>query len=952
MDGQVASNPNATVSLKGFSPGVKIREGSLVPTIFIGLGGFGLAVITRLKKAINTIIPNPDINKGFAFLVVDSHPNPNPGDISSQEYIAASCMVNPEELVERFPGLSWYSEIIGKYKVKNIEGANMTRAVGRLAFCNPVTLQEFIQKLNTAKSQVTAQNPYFKSEGEPLIVIISSSCGGTGAGMFLDVCNVTSNILGLTTFISPILVTPEGWYKTVSPVYHPRLCANTYSLLKDIMYLKRNDVPIRYVGIDTEENFMLPKFFNILHTNNEFDRVIFSDYQEIADAIVEYLIYQIIATQPEEKPRKRFGENLEENLDKYFRSIGISKVVVPINEIVRILTFDVLGEALRRELIPDVEDNIKSSVDLWIDKNNLGEYNTDQLQDAIFKDSSGNRINVDVDTEKHLQGIKRHQFASVCNDYIKSQKQNIEGLFRGVVRRNAEKLLKSAIEYLENEIERWGKFSQGSLLRFLELAKSTIEVHQNSLEGELSKFKIIIKNREIELKNSVDGVAYAAKSGIFVRKRRLELAIKAFDSVLDGYLNQLIKLWAMEEGLIIYKYLQEFIQTRITSAQQVVNIIKSRQSYIDSELARLKNELEKVSRPTQMGINKKYSLLNNEQIKQIFSDEIVGEMEILINNIKDKWHSGDLLNLPSISNEEWIEKSCSEVLKKISSKLNNYSIDKVLENYYSKTGKLSALFNNLKPLSSPLFPLEASQKEQAYDTEWIVVVEPSVEQNIKDYITRYLASDSVHYSNIPNPFEMIVYCEKTHYLINSLKNIKHYKANFENLMENYRKGYKKISVYPVHCLPNSDNWEDYCFPIPEKKKETMLIFILGRAFNYSYPSLKPDGTPDDRNTAFIYRSGNYYYFIDENKPIKLGNSLGDAIDSLEANPDWRNKIKNMIERKKEVVGIEDVRKKLENYIIELDKEIDNATKERQPILQSLKTELEKYIKTELSVSIL
>ena len=226
------------------------RALSLRPTLYIGLGGFGCTVLRRVKTVIAAGLPN-EIG-GFAFLGLDTYPQPLHDELTSNEYVPLSVGVDPNEVAKtQSKFLGWFRELAGNFKARNIvSGADATKAIGRLAFRQVATLQDFLGKLDHAYDQLNRFRDRFASGKPPKVYVVSTLAGGTGAGCLVDVLAITGRFfrhnLGADFPYHAVLATPDVLRGEVPHEHIPSLFANTYASLKELHYFPGDTLRVDY----------------------------------------------------------------------------------------------------------------------------------------------------------------------------------------------------------------------------------------------------------------------------------------------------------------------------------------------------------------------------------------------------------------------------------------------------------------------------------------------------------------------------------------------------------------------------------------------------------------------------------------------------------------------------------------------------------------------------------
>lgn len=209
--------------------------------MFVGLGGSGGKTLRFLKRDLNAWLDNVGwtggMPLGWQFLQVDTPTVQDGAEIKTapmlapDEYLGLvasgttfddidqSMMANPQHLTEF---ASWRVKPEG-LEVPVHTGAGMYRAVGRsvaLAYLGAIRsrLVASFSKLNLPESQASLSALYRHVHQEdpaveqtaPIVVVVSSLAGGTGAGLINDVCDLLREmdpVAGGASF--GLLYTPE-----------------------------------------------------------------------------------------------------------------------------------------------------------------------------------------------------------------------------------------------------------------------------------------------------------------------------------------------------------------------------------------------------------------------------------------------------------------------------------------------------------------------------------------------------------------------------------------------------------------------------------------------------------------------------------------------------------------------------------------------------------------------
>lgn len=220
--------------------------------LFIGLGGSGGKTLRFIKAGLNEWLERHDWDEGipigFQFAHIDTPTEPDGKDVGD------SSLISPEEYLGLVgKGISY--ELVadnldkgptphldlGGWRVEpsNLmvsiqEGAGQFRAVGRSVGAaylsqiknflkNSITQIKDVQaqpQLNKLHAKVTKKPVGAGGQSEPFVVVVSSLAGGTGAGIFMDTCDVLR------------LLEPTWGHHSFALLYTPEVFANIPDLQK------------------------------------------------------------------------------------------------------------------------------------------------------------------------------------------------------------------------------------------------------------------------------------------------------------------------------------------------------------------------------------------------------------------------------------------------------------------------------------------------------------------------------------------------------------------------------------------------------------------------------------------------------------------------------------------------------------------------------------------------
>jgi hypothetical protein len=223
---------------------------TIYPTMVVGVGGMGTNTVRAAKRRFRNVWGGDQLPGMIQLLALDTEPLVNRLDqepLFADEF-AYMGKFDATRLVanlEQHPEIArwWHYPSIPLGYIHN--GAKQLRPIGRLCFYrNYVTFKQMLEtklaNLDKIRDMETAQNRGFPVVGNyQLIYVVSSLCGGTGSGMFLDVVHcirakVRNNARIVGIFYLPDVIEAE----LTSDLQRRRIRANAYAALKEINYFQ------------------------------------------------------------------------------------------------------------------------------------------------------------------------------------------------------------------------------------------------------------------------------------------------------------------------------------------------------------------------------------------------------------------------------------------------------------------------------------------------------------------------------------------------------------------------------------------------------------------------------------------------------------------------------------------------------------------------------------------
>jgi tubulin-like protein len=232
------------------------KKPMLKPAIVIGLGGTGNQVVRRLKQMVYNQYGNtPTL---LNFLVADTDED----TFNNQSWAPFPALTELEQVplydpqvpfsdVCDNPGAypeihDWLLPAVDVGLLDRQDGAGQIRMLGRVAFHKSFAFFErrishFFDQCQRIQNRLDAMQRYdFNVETDPVVYLVSSVCGGQGAGSFIDAA-VALRALAISRFprlnLIGVLTMPSVYAEIVPRENWSKVCANAHAAMKEMDYL-------------------------------------------------------------------------------------------------------------------------------------------------------------------------------------------------------------------------------------------------------------------------------------------------------------------------------------------------------------------------------------------------------------------------------------------------------------------------------------------------------------------------------------------------------------------------------------------------------------------------------------------------------------------------------------------------------------------------------------------
>ena len=229
------------------------------PALIIGLGGSGTDVVRRFKRRFRVMYPTTPYVR---FLGIDTAPQTPEREhlpqLSDDEFVRTSDFrmdfYTSPGYIDQHPTIrGWWKGYDGLPARFVNAGAGMKRPIGRLALF--INYQPVVRRINDQLRAIFSSDVFFALPEEYRkavnVYIVSSTCGGTGTGMFLDIAyiarHVVANQFGMEPWVRALLLLPSVFLGTgqVTDQNAQNLRSNAFGALTELDYSMSKDASLR-----------------------------------------------------------------------------------------------------------------------------------------------------------------------------------------------------------------------------------------------------------------------------------------------------------------------------------------------------------------------------------------------------------------------------------------------------------------------------------------------------------------------------------------------------------------------------------------------------------------------------------------------------------------------------------------------------------------------------------
>ncbi|MBD3217023.1 MAG: hypothetical protein GF310_02015 [candidate division Zixibacteria bacterium] len=329
------------------------------PAVVIGLGGTGVKTITFLKKILQE--QAEDSAQFVRFLAIDI--DELKGEVASASLFGNPIRLDPEKNeffriadqtrgseARNIPSVSsWFPEEGYKY-LPLTEGARQAKPIGRLGFFlshDELTRRVYRLADKLVTPQVLETFPSIKA-GELNVYVVSSICGGTGAGLFLDIAYELRYLQQQTQLPEKSRIKGLFALGDVYDAVSKRVLANTYASLRELNWIQKEDAAFHPVYPDGTRDVIRGRAFDAVYLFGDKNRsdIEISSPDDFAQLCAEFIFLDSGSdVQETGDPLSQMMQSNRNNAEVYtmnydadgtprsYSALGLCKIRFPIDRV-------------------------------------------------------------------------------------------------------------------------------------------------------------------------------------------------------------------------------------------------------------------------------------------------------------------------------------------------------------------------------------------------------------------------------------------------------------------------------------------------------------------------------------------------------------------------------------------------------------------------------------------
>jgi hypothetical protein len=567
----------------------------VTPIIVVGLGGTGMKTLLQLKKMIVEHHP-----RGLAelpalrLLCIDSDdllaPTNGDADVGLDpvgEYLKLEIPGNVGYVdLDRARG--WFPKELEYYIPDLATGCKQYKALGRLLFAwNYAKVLRLFEPLRSMVDSKLLKQLGVTELEDPLVYVITSLCGGTGAGMFIDTAYLLSSLWKrkwsrFNTKVCGLFALPSVFADISQGT--ERIRSNAYASLKELDHFMNKDVYTDeqlafrgdYPYVEHPESYAMSPFDRVFLFDNSNGRVSISSAQ-VYEMMARYVY--LMACGELAQDYNSIDNNLNPKVRGVYRllnkptcysSFGYYSVVFPKATALALAAADLALDIVQQELASATgQRDMDGLTDAFLTERGLLFSNqSPQILHTLsfYTDSTGNRADIQDTIGTTVANIDLTNEApesceAILREYDTRFANTDLALFAADAQREAQARLRAFRAGLEAEIQKLADPARkGSVMQvhlFLqELQKEigedaqAIESLARQTEKQLPGLKSALDTHFLKLRETASSRSVFTLIGM---KRAMARLVTESREVLEAYWLARRKATVLQKALAFYK---------------------------------------------------------------------------------------------------------------------------------------------------------------------------------------------------------------------------------------------------------------------------------------------------------------------------------------------------------------------------------------------------------------
>jgi len=801
---------------------------SVTPTIIIGLGGTGYEAVIRLKKkfidtfskpvpVVRFLVFDTDVSADTPLQQTDETRIKTDDTDKSEKYELTSAEYR-HLTVENVGGIlrnleyhpqiaSWFPADLNPGQIKT--GANQIRAVGRLAlFWNIKEISDSIDKASREVCSIRSKTELIEEGIDVLdglnVYVISSLCGGSGSGMFIDIAYLTRAIVNEAE-LSGILVMPGAF----NIDQQASIEANTYAALKELdHFMDMASFKCSYgKGVADVEIYDKPFDRCYLIDSWSEDNKNIEDRENVCAMIAETVFLEIASILG--KSHRSVVDNIKYKLSSKvngkitaYSSFGTSSIIFPVGRVLRACSYK-FGETLLDHILTFYDkDKAEKEVRNYLMFEKLNEEFTDDVINALRSD--GQRFIAYRKTPSDFDGFSIQLWASEISKWANTLLNSILPRDLKVMEQIAERFYEEKLNSLREKVAQLINDSEFGLqltAKFLILLEAQFNAFIEILSKEIHKnFKEHLRYVKPDIqKRQLADLCDSFWSRTFGKDKILEIRKRYIEDVLTR-LNYSIEIKARELAISIYTKLnKEISRLRTEKIDPLIGTVT--RLLTDFSKGRAQNFNP---RSSMTFILEKHIYAEQEDIMELYNEfcpefkNALLSMFVQVGNLY-KWESYDYETL-----KEKVLNFCVSCFEKITER----GVIDILKDKGVLATRLEDVINS----ATPFWRYTEVEIPGGGDFAEIFII--SVEDKYKAEVKRYIKDESkVTFATTRNKFRISVVRFKHGLPLFALSAVR---RDYKTAYDLYMKRGELNRSKPLHLSPAFEKFEE---PVLLRKSE-------------------------------------------------------------------------------------------------------------------------------------